>query len=82
MTWIKLSKQKPESNVNIEYKDSNGNVGTAYLCPFCLNEWRCPITGGGMLIDVIEWRYLEKEALNDMYDKKEKNKINFYKLWE
>lgn len=60
-TYTMLSECKPEPNKEIKYIDSDNNTGFAYLCPCCLNEWRCPITGSGLLIDVVQWKYYEGE---------------------
>lgn len=55
--WNNWPEIKPEPKRDIEYIDSNGKHGYAYLCGLCKNCWRCSITGGGLLIDVKKWRY-------------------------
>jgi len=55
--YIMLKDQKPERGKDIEYIDSDGEHGYAYLCNCCGREWRCTITGGGLMIDVVKWRY-------------------------
>lgn len=57
--WILLTDQKPEKGKDIQYMNSDGETGYAFLCKQCGNCWRCCITGGGLMIDVIKWRYVE-----------------------
>jgi len=54
--YIMLKDKKPERGKDIEYIDSNGNHGYAFLSQRC-DEWRCIITGFGLIIDVVKWRY-------------------------
>lgn len=58
-SYINIQDMKPEPNRDIEYIDFDGNKGICYLCSCCLDEWRCPITGGYLLINVVKWRYYE-----------------------
>lgn len=51
----------PEPRRDIYYVDDKGNTGSAYLCPCCKKEWRCCITGGGLLINVVSWRYVDED---------------------
>lgn len=41
---------------------SDGREISTYRCncsnPNC-TEWKCPITGSGLMIDVVKWRYDE-----------------------
>lgn len=58
MLYIDIKKEKPIPGRTIDYIDSNGYAGTGiYLCKCCQSEWRCDITGGGMMVDVDRWRY-------------------------
>lgn len=54
--WIKLTDRLPERSVDVEYKTKSGERGFAYLHPLCSREWRCAITGLGLIIDVEFWR--------------------------
>lgn len=58
-TWTNIEDNKPEPGIDIEYEDVDGRRGTTFLCTRCKNCWRCPITGGGVLIEVKRWRYKE-----------------------
>jgi hypothetical protein len=41
--------------------DSNGNIHYCFRCncrdPYCF-EWRCSITGCGLMVDIVEWEYV------------------------
>lgn len=54
--WKDINKEKPERGLTVETKDSEGVVRLAYLCKHCGNEWRCAMTGYGLMIDVVQWR--------------------------
>lgn len=56
--WNDIRDLKPEPNIDIEYINSDGRHGFAYLCPCCKNEWRCIVSGSGLLIDVKKWKYV------------------------
>jgi len=57
--YILLSDKKPEPKKEVEYIDSDGHHGFAYLCSCCGNCWRCSVSGGGLMIDVVKWKYVE-----------------------
>jgi len=65
MEWINIKDKLPETGKEIKYIDSDGYEGITYLCPCCKKEWRCPITGSGVFIDVIKWQYLEFVVYSD-----------------
>ena len=58
--WINVIDKLPEKGKDIEYIDSNGRKGHAFRCA-CHNlnckEWRCSITGYGLIVDVVKWKY-------------------------
>jgi len=57
--WNDINDILPEPNREIEYIDSDGEEhGGIYLCQ-CKCEWRCSLTGFGMLVGVKKWRYVE-----------------------
>ena len=50
----------PEKGEDIIGYDSNGNKHYVFRCS-CPNEncleWRCSLTGFGMLVEIIKWKY-------------------------
>jgi hypothetical protein len=60
---IKITENLPEKAKDLVVIDSNGNKHWCYRCA-CKNEkcmeFRCPITGSMIMIDVIEWEYEDK----------------------
>jgi len=70
-SWTLIEEKKPEPCMNVEYIDHDGDTGKAYLCGRCRNCWRDPITGSGIMINVIKWRYVnetEEEDQGCLYD--------------
>lgn len=55
--YILFKDQKPTPGIEIKYIDSNGNHGYTYLCTRCQNCWRCTISGGELMIEVVKWKY-------------------------
>ena len=51
----------PIKGKEIKGIDSNGNIHYCFRCncrdPYC-NEWRCSITGCGLIVNIVEWEYL------------------------
>jgi len=62
--YLIFAEKKPEPKKTIEYIDIYGLHGYAYLCARCLNCWREPITGSGLMIDVVKWRYAKDYKIN------------------
>ena len=56
MEWNNYPDTKPEPGKDVEYIDSNNHHGYAFLSQRC-GEWRCVISGGGLMINVVKWRY-------------------------
>ena len=60
---IKITENLPEKAKDLVVIDSNGNKHWCYRCA-CKSEncmdFRCPITGSMIMIDVIEWEYETK----------------------
>jgi len=60
MDWNYTASKLPEKGKDIEYIDINGDIGYAFRCacpnPNCY-EWRDIVTGYGLMVDVIKWRY-------------------------
>lgn len=54
--WILLSDRKPERGEDVEVLNSDGTSCFAYLCEHCGSEWRCSMSGYGLMIDPIKWR--------------------------
>ena len=54
--WIDIKTKQPERGEVVETKDSEGIEHLAYLCRHCGKEWRCGISGYGLMIDVVAWR--------------------------
>ena len=54
--WINIKDKRPERGEIVETKDNEGNERLAYLCLHCGEEWRCGMSGYGLMIDVIAWR--------------------------
>lgn len=52
----------PEKGVNIIGFDSDGDKHYCFRCncgsPNCM-EWRCSVTGYGLIINVVKWMYDE-----------------------
>ena len=55
--WHKYPDEIPEPKKDLKHIDSDGHEGYCYLCGCCKKEWRCAVSGGGLMIDVIKWRY-------------------------
>lgn len=60
---ISLKQQLPEKGKNIIGIDEEGNKYYCFRCachnPNC-KEWRCSLTGSGLIIDVVKWKYEQK----------------------
>jgi len=70
--WFNYPEHTPEPNKDLHIIDSEGYEGYAYLCGCCKKEWRCVVSGGGLAIDVIKWRYCddtEKYSTEQMKEK-------------
>jgi hypothetical protein len=55
--YISIKDQLPEIGKNIIGIDENDNIHYCYLSKF--NEWRCSLTGFGLIINIIKWKYEE-----------------------
>lgn len=59
--WISLKDELPVKGVDVRVKQSDDSECDAFRCA-CHNEnckeWRCTITGFGLMIDVAQWRPL------------------------
>jgi hypothetical protein len=57
---IKITENLPEKAKDLVVIDSDGNKHWCYICA-CKSEncvdFRCPITGLMIMIDVVEWEY-------------------------
>ena len=57
---IKITEKLPEKAKDLVVIDSDGNKHWCYRCSCksenCM-EFRCPITGSMIMIDVVEWEY-------------------------
>ena len=60
--WYNYPDKIPEPKKTLKVIHSNGYEGYAFLCGCCKKEWRCVVSGGGLAIDVIKWRYDEEEV--------------------
>ena len=60
---IKITEKLPEKAKDLVVIDSDGNKYWCYRCACksenCM-EFRCPITGSMIMIDVVEWEYETK----------------------
>ena len=57
----KMKEKLPEAGKAVIALDSDGNRHEVYRCghaPDC-ETWKCSITGGSMMIEVVEWTYNE-----------------------
>ena len=54
--WMDIKTKRPERGEVVETKDVDGVERLAYLCRHCGNEWRCGISGYGLMIDVVGWK--------------------------
>ena len=55
--WIYVKDKLPKAGINVEAISTDGDRCYVYLCKNCKDEWRDPITGGLILIDVLKWKY-------------------------
>ena len=57
----KIIDELPEKNKDIIGYDKNGREYFVFRCncqnPNCI-EWRCSITGFGVMVTIIEWEYI------------------------
>lgn len=55
-----LEEKKPDKGKNIIGLDEDDEVYYCFRCncknPEC-NEWRCSVTGYGLMVDIIKWKY-------------------------
>lgn len=51
----------PPGKTVIIQEAGSGYRTRAYLCPCCSNEWRCPVTGGMLLVNAMMWMEDEDE---------------------
>ena len=60
MDYIDIKERLPEKGKNIIGISTDGEKRYVYRCachnPNC-NEWRCSLTGFGMIIKIIKWKY-------------------------
>lgn len=59
--WIDINVEQPPKDEVVEVMTREGNILSAYLCPHCGKEWRCGLSGLGLMIDVTHWRPLRSE---------------------
>ena len=61
--FISVKEQLPEKGKDIIGIDKDGNKHYCFRCA-CHNlnckEWRCSLTGYGLIIDVVKWKYEQK----------------------
>ena len=61
--FILVKEQLPDKGKNIIGVEEDGSTYECYRCscgnPNC-KEWRCSLTGYGMIIDVVKWKYAEE----------------------
>ena len=61
--FILVKEQLPEKGKDIIGIDEDGNKHYCFRCachnPKC-REWRCSLTGGGLIIDIVKWIYEPK----------------------
>lgn len=58
--WININDVLPDKGKDIIGVDGNGNKHYCFRCA-CHNdkctEWRCSLSGFGLIIDIIKWKY-------------------------
>lgn len=61
--FISISDSLPDKGKDIIGLDDEGNIIYCFRCackrPEC-KEWRCTITGSGLMVNVIKWKYNER----------------------
>ena len=61
--FISVKEQLPEKGKDIIGIDEDGNKHYCFRCacpnPNC-KQWRCSLTGSGLIIDVVKWIYEPK----------------------
>lgn len=57
--WISIHEKIPPKGIDVECITDDGSITTAFLCNRCGREWRDAITGYGIMITVLYWRYKE-----------------------
>lgn len=58
--YFHFSNKKPKINEDIVGFDEYDNKYFCYLSRY--NEWRCSLTGAGLLVDIIKWKYVESKS--------------------
>ena len=60
--FISTAAELPKKGKDIIAKDDDGSEHYCFLCacqnPKC-TEWRCSLTGYGLIINVVEWKYAD-----------------------
>jgi hypothetical protein len=60
--YININEKLPEKGIDIIGIDEYGDKYYCYRCS-CNNlnckEWRCSMTGYGMIIDITKWQYIK-----------------------
>lgn len=58
--FISIKDELPEKGKDIIGLDKSGDVHYCFRCnchnPNCI-EWRCSITGYGLIVNIISWKY-------------------------
>lgn len=70
--FISIDCELPKKGKDIIGRDSGGNEHYCFLCachnPNC-TEWRCSLTGYGLLVNIIEWKYVDDKDCVEHNDK-------------
>jgi len=59
MEWIPVSERLPEKGVDVEVLHTDGRISYVFRCSCPVKtctEWRCSISGSGMIINPTHWR--------------------------
>ena len=62
--FISIEKQLPEKGKDIIGIDKFGNKHYCFRCNchnFDCKEYRCSLTGSGLFIDIVKWKYNKSE---------------------
>lgn len=60
MEYTLISDQLPDKGKNIIGIDDQGEEKYCFRSE-CCNEWRCSLTGFGLMINIIKWKYDDEE---------------------
>lgn len=64
--YIRFTNKQPKINEDIIGFDENGKKYYCYRSKY--GEWRCSLTGSGLLVDIVKWKYVKSKSKVDVVE--------------